>query len=85
MAVMLEAAGVPSEGMVGALRQNGLLAIHHAVFRVFEKDESADLAKTMAALDGRLKTAERWSQLFDKYVKKPRSPRTDDEDNSPAA
>jgi AcrR family transcriptional regulator len=71
MAAMLEAAGVPSEGLSGALRQNGLLALHYAVSRVFDQDETGDLSKTMAALDGRLKTAEKWSQLLDKYVKIP--------------
>lgn len=71
MAAMLEAAGVPSEGLSGALRQNGLLAIHYAVSRVFDQDETGDLSKTMAALDGHLKTAENWSQRVDKYVKKP--------------
>ncbi len=71
MSAMLEAASVPSEGLPGALRQNGLLAIHYAVSRVFDGDESGDLSKTMAALDGRLKTAEHWSQLFDKYTKSP--------------
>jgi AcrR family transcriptional regulator len=69
MAAMLEAASVPSEGLGGAMRQNGLLAIHYAVARVYDRDETADLSKTMAALDSRLKMAERWSQLFDKYVK----------------
>jgi AcrR family transcriptional regulator len=68
MAAMLEAASLPSEGLTGALRQNGLLAIHYAVSRVFNRDQSADLSKTMAALDSRLKMAEKWSQLFDKYV-----------------
>ncbi|MFI5002317.1 MAG: TetR/AcrR family transcriptional regulator, partial [Reyranellales bacterium] len=46
----------------------GLLAIHYAVSRVFGHDETPDLSKTMAALDSRLKMAEKWSQLFDKYV-----------------
>ena len=73
MAAMLEAASVSSEGLPGALRQNGLLAIHYAVSRVFDRDETIDLSKTMAALDDRLKRAERWTQLFDKYVKSPRS------------
>ena len=71
MAAMLEAASVPSDGLPGALRQNGLLAIHYAVSRVFDHDDTPDLSKTMAALDNRLKTAERWSQLFDKYTKSP--------------
>ena len=64
MAAMLEAAGLPSEGVSGAVRQNGLLAIYYAVSRVFDRDDSADLSKTMAALDSRLKTAERWAQTL---------------------
>jgi AcrR family transcriptional regulator len=67
MAAMLEAARLPSDGLAGIVRQNGLLAIHYAVSRVFERDETTDLSKTMAALDSRLKTAERWSQVFENY------------------
>jgi AcrR family transcriptional regulator len=85
MAAMLEAASVPSEGLSGALRQNGLLAIHYAVSRVYDKDETTDLSKTMAALDSRLKTAERWAQLFEKYVKYSESRKPQNEANSPAA
>jgi AcrR family transcriptional regulator len=68
MAAMLEAAALPSDGLAGAVRQNGLMAIHYAVARVFDRDDTVDLSKTMAALDSRLKTAERWSQLFEKYA-----------------
>ena len=68
MSAMLESASLSSEGVNGALRQNGLLAIHYAVSRVFDRDETGDLSKTMAALDGRLKMAEKWAQLFEKYV-----------------
>jgi AcrR family transcriptional regulator len=71
MAAMLEAAGVPSDGVAGALRQSGLLGIYQAVSRVFEGDETADSSKTMAALDSRLKRAERWVQFIDKYTKRP--------------
>jgi AcrR family transcriptional regulator len=85
MAAMLEAASVSSEGLGGALRQNGLLAIHYAVSRVYDKDETTDLSKTMAALDSRLKMAERWAQLFEKYVKSPQSQKPQHEANSPAA
>lgn len=85
MAAMLEAAGVPSDGLAGALRQNGLLALHYAVSRVFDRDDTGDLSKTMAALDGRLKTAEKWSQLFDKYVKMPDPKRPPPGSESPAA
>jgi AcrR family transcriptional regulator len=79
MASTLEAAGLASDGLPGALRQNGLLAIHYAVSRAFDKDETADLSKTMAALDSRLKTAERWAQLFEKYTvsRKQRAERAD--------
>lgn len=66
MAAMLEAASLASDGLIGVLRQNGLLAIDYAVSRVFDRDETPDLSRTMAALDGRLKTAERWAQLFEK-------------------
>jgi AcrR family transcriptional regulator len=81
MAATLEAAGLSSEGLSGALRQNGLLAIHYAVSRVFDRDETVDLSKTMAALDSRLKTAERWSQLFERHRVSP----ADRAANSPAA
>jgi AcrR family transcriptional regulator len=84
MAAMLEAASVPSDGLSGALRQNGLLAIHYAVSRVYDRDDTADLSKTMAALDSRLKMAERWAQFFDKYTKSPKSPEPAASENSPA-
>ena len=67
MATMLEAAGIASDGLAGALRQNGLLAVHAAVAPVFESDETGDLSRTMAALDGRLKGAERWAQALGRY------------------
>jgi hypothetical protein len=85
MALMLEAAGLPTDGFSGALRQNGLMAIHGAVSRVFDRDDSADLAKTMAALDGRLKTAERWAETLERYGKSPRRRKSEPESNSPEA
>jgi AcrR family transcriptional regulator len=71
MRAMLEAAAIASDGLSGAARQNGLTAIHHAVSRVFDKDESQDLSATMAALDRRLKMAEKWAELFERYTKSP--------------
>jgi AcrR family transcriptional regulator len=59
MAVVLEAAGVASDGWQGRVRRQGLALIHARVLGVWVDDESVDLAKTMAALDSRLKTAER--------------------------
>ena len=69
MAAILEAAGVASDGLLGALRQKGLAAMHLAVLRVWLKDDSADQSKTMAALDHRLKRAERWAQSIDRLGK----------------
>jgi AcrR family transcriptional regulator len=85
MALMLEVAGLPTDGLAGALRQNGLVAIHGTVSRVFDRDESADLAKTMAALDGRLKSAERWAEVLERYGNRPRRRKPEPESNSPEA
>ena len=77
MAAMLEAAGLPSDSIAGAVRQNGLLAIDYAVSRAFEEDDSVDLSKTMAALDSRLKTAEKWAQAVGKYATSRPKPEAD--------
>jgi len=66
MAVVLETAGVSADGVHGALRQRALTAIHLAVLRLWLNDDSADQSKTMAALDHRLKRAERWAQSLDR-------------------
>lgn len=67
MAAALEAAGVPNDGPAALVRQNALLAIHYAVSQVFDRDDSGDLSKTMAALDGHLKTVERWAQALERF------------------
>ncbi|MGB0681589.1 MAG: TetR/AcrR family transcriptional regulator [Magnetovibrionaceae bacterium] len=59
MSWMLEAAGVPSHGMKGRLRTKALGLLHLTVLRVWLKDDSQDLSKTMAALDKALDKAER--------------------------
>ena len=59
MAWMLEAAGLSSAGLGGLARTQGLAMIYANAFRVWLRDESADLGKTMAALDGGLRRAER--------------------------
>lgn len=63
LAHMLEAAGISASGLRGALRIEGLGAIYAAAMRVWFKDESPDLAKTMAELDKRLGQAERWMEM----------------------
>lgn len=75
MGAVLEAAGVAADGWRGALRRKALAAMHLPVLRVWLTDDSADLAKTMAALDHRLKRAERWAQSLDRMGKSMRRAR----------
>ena len=63
LARMLEAAGISASGVRGALRIEGLGAIYAAALRVWFKDESSDLSKTMAELDKRLGQAERCIEM----------------------
>jgi len=59
MAWMLEAAGIEAGGARGALRVHGLGVVWLATLRAWEKDESADLSATMAALDRALDQADK--------------------------
>lgn len=59
MAKTLEAAGVDPKGLFGALRVKGLGLVYLDALRAFVEDDSADLGKTMAALDKRLKFVDR--------------------------
>lgn len=59
MAWTLEAAGISASGWRGLLRVQGLAAIYAATFRTWLADDSPDLSRTMADLDGRLRRAER--------------------------
>jgi AcrR family transcriptional regulator len=51
MRFMLEAAGIESEGAVGALKLQGLVFAWLRVLRVWFRDEDPSLASTMAELD----------------------------------
>ena len=51
MAWLLDAAGLRSGGLLGALRTQGLLALWLYALRAWEQDDSPDLAATMAAVD----------------------------------
>jgi AcrR family transcriptional regulator len=61
MAWLLEAAGADASGLRGELRQQGMIAVWLYTLRAWEKDESADLGGTMAALDKALERAEQAS------------------------
>jgi AcrR family transcriptional regulator len=56
---MLQAAGIGTDGVGGGLRVSGLAMVYGSVFRVWLEDDDAGLARTMAALDRRLRRGER--------------------------
>ena len=64
MAWMLEAAGIETSGVKGAARVTGLAFVYLNALRHWSRDDSADLSKTMAALDKSLSRAERWANSF---------------------
>ena len=57
---MLEAAGIATGGIGGILAVKLTAAAYFQASRVWLRDESPDLAPTMAALDQRLRGIERW-------------------------
>lgn len=58
MATMLEAAGFSTSGLRGLVRIEGLSAIYLSALRVWLRDDSEDMAKTMASLDKQLRRAD---------------------------
>lgn len=56
---MLEAAGIGTDGASGALRITGLGMLYASVFGVWLEDDDPGQARTMAALDRRLRRGER--------------------------
>ena len=60
---MLEAAGISTAGWLGALRVKGLAVVFAATVQVWLRDDSEDMAKTMAALDRNLKRAEQFATM----------------------
>lgn len=54
MVLTLEAAGFSTTGLRGILRVKGLAAIYLATLRIWLRDDSEDMARTMAYLDGQL-------------------------------
>ena len=61
---MLELAGVSASGLAGLMRRKALGLAYADVVRVWLEDDSADLGKTMAALDRRLAQLERLATRF---------------------
>jgi len=61
---MLEAAGAPATGLSGDLAVNGLVGVWLYTLRAWQRDDSPDLATTMAALDRALARAEQAAGWF---------------------
>lgn len=59
MSWILGAAGVGTSGLAGKLRVKGLTAVWVWTLRAWQRDQTADLAPTMAVLDAALGRAER--------------------------
>ncbi|WP_374309454.1 TetR family transcriptional regulator [Dongia sp.] len=64
MALMLETAGVSASGLKGLVRVQGLMAIYGAGLHAWRRDDSADLAKTMAEIDKRLGQAVKITEML---------------------
>jgi AcrR family transcriptional regulator len=62
---MLQAAGIGTEGPLGGLRVSGLALIYASVFRTWLDDDDPGLARTMAALDRRLRRGEAAVRTFE--------------------
>jgi AcrR family transcriptional regulator len=57
---MLEAADVPTGGVRGMVTVKMASVAYLLTMRIWQRDDSPDLGRTMAALDGRLQRIERW-------------------------
>lgn len=62
MACTLEAAGLSSAGLAGAVRVRGLALVYLSTLRIWVDDRSEDLGSTMKTLDQQLARAERWAE-----------------------
>ena len=71
MGWLLEGAGVSARGIRGALRKRGLAAVWAWGLRAWLRDESADLAATMAAVDAALSKADGIAARFTFRGRKP--------------
>jgi hypothetical protein len=71
---LLEAARVATTGLFGQVRVHGLLAVWLYALRAWERDESADLSETMAAVDRGLDRAMQVERSFPWHRPAPEPP-----------
>lgn len=57
---MFEAADIPTDGVQAEIAVRLATTAYLSTMRVWQSDDSSDLARTMAALDARLRRIERW-------------------------
>ena len=69
---MLEAAGIDSSGLRGALRVRGVALVWGAAFRVW-LEYGDDQARTMAELDGRLRSGEAFLERLNSFGRRGRA------------
>ncbi|MDE0255011.1 MAG: helix-turn-helix domain containing protein [Rhodospirillaceae bacterium] len=81
---MLEAAGIGTAGWLGGLRVKGLAVVFAATLNVWLRDDSEDMAKTMAALDRNLKRAEQFATMRSPFGRRHRGEDVPDPDAEPA-
>jgi len=89
---MLAAAGISGEGGTGFLRVQGLLSIYSRVFSIWLEDDDPGMARTMAALDRRLRRGEsamrgieRFRDGFESLTRSLRGTRKTAKEEPPAA
>ena len=64
---MLAAAGISGEGGTGFVRVQGLLSVYSRVFSIWLEDDDPGMARTMAALDRRLRRGESVMRGFQRF------------------
>jgi len=65
---MLTAAGLPASGLEGDAIRLMLAKVHSDVFRVWLEDDDPGLARTMAALDRKLRDGERYLRMLERPI-----------------
>jgi hypothetical protein len=80
MAWSLEAAGIGSAGLVGAVRTKGLALVYAGAFLTWLRDDTEDMSRTMATLDRNLAQAERLANGLPAWRRR-RDPASDGEAN----
>lgn len=66
---ILQAAGINATGTAALVRQLGLARLYDQVLRTWLKDDDPGMARTMAALDRRLRQGERSLQTIDEVTR----------------